>query len=71
MIKNMFQNTKKHLAMFLAAAVVVTGLPVMTADAATVVYKNGDETVKTVSVNSKEDADKESVSNNGCQHFTG
>ncbi len=71
MIKNMIKNTKKHLAMFLATAVVVTGLPVMTADAATVVYKNGDETVKTVSVNSKEEADREKVENNGCKHFTG
>ncbi len=71
MIKNMMQNAKKHLAMFLATAVAVTGLPAMTADAATVVYKNGDETVKTVSVNSKADADKESVSDNGCKHFTG
>lgn len=71
MIKNMMQQTKKHLAMFLAAAVVVTGLPVMTADAATVNYKKGDETVNTVSVNSKEEADNYLVSGNKCQKFAG
>lgn len=71
MIKNMMQNAKKHLAMCLAAVVAFTSFPGMIVDAATVVYKNGDEIVKTVSVNSKEEADQETVSDNGCNHFTG
>ena len=74
MIKNMMQQTKRHLAMFLAAAVVVTGLPVMNADAAQVKYVVNGEVVKEgVSAN---DADAVSqnapqVSGNGCEKFVG
>ncbi|MCM1159912.1 MAG: Ig-like domain-containing protein [Roseburia sp.] len=73
MIKNMMQQTKKHLAMFLAAAVVVTSLPVMTADAATVTYKDGDEVLGTASANDMESLSSNApqVSGNGCKKFTG
>ena len=48
MFNKTMTEAKKRLAMFLAAAVVVSSVPVMNADAATIKFTNGEETVDTV-----------------------